>query len=162
MANSIAWSKGIGSIVVLSSLMGCQALSGANRVPDDMMGLPAAPLSEVVDMFEQPDYLDGAPRQVIYRGKEVGLWLPMRATDAGCIAYSMALDTDELEGPDTEFFWHGDRYRQQEAGCVPMAEVVHSDPSDTSDAGASTAQPTGATDRSPQEAPLQGWPVGWQ
>ena len=152
------WARHAVGAIAISWLSGCQLLPSDNDVPEGMMGMPAAPLSEIENMFEQPDYLDGAPRDVIYKGDVVGLWLPMRATDHGCIAYSMALDSDSLEAPDMEFFWHGERYRNTEEGCVPIAEVVHSDPAD--DEGNRDAD-LDATALGESSSTLEGWPVGW-
>ena len=111
--------------VPMLALTGCAA-SPSQEAPFDAMGMPAAPLGDITDMFEMTHFFDGAPTQALHRGKRVGLWMAVSSNSEGCIEYQLVPDRTDLEPIDTRFYWHGDKYRPIEEGCVPVMEIEHS------------------------------------
>lgn len=114
-------------LLVVPSLMltGCAAQLG-QEAPFEAMGMPAAPLDDITSMFDVTHFFDGAPTQALHRGKRVGLWMAVSSTEEGCIEYQLLPDRQDLDPIETPFFWHGDKFRPTEEGCVPVMEVEHS------------------------------------
>lgn len=109
---------------------GCAGTGSAPYEPDEhsFKGMPSGSHDDVEKMFDLPDvWPEGAPTRAVHRGQDMGLWQPVGNTEEGCIEYQLLPDDPRHVAPETTHYWHGDMYRTDPDGCVPVSDVVHSE-----------------------------------
>ncbi|WP_144049470.1 hypothetical protein [Vreelandella massiliensis] len=120
--------KSIAGVVLAGIVAGCAGQTPYEPEDHPLMGMPSASHDEMENMFELPDkWPDGAPTTAMYNGKEMGRWQPIGRTDNGCIEYQLLPEDTRYIAPDVTHYWHGDMYRTESKGCVPVEAVEHSD-----------------------------------